>query len=289
MLSRSYLFNIGIFIVLAALWGLSFIFLRLAALYFDIISLANGRIFFACVFLLPFFLFSRMPSKLFFLFGLGLLNSALPFALTSFSATHLPASYLATINSLVPLITVFARNVFFGTKLTRKTGFAVLIGTLGVVLVVGLGPLKLSEEVFISCLASIGAAICYSLSGIFVVHFFKNESLVALSFMSLLSAFIILTPINYFTLDDYVEVPLEGFYSLAILGIFCTGLAYLLYFQVLKFFGPTASSSVTYSVPMFGTLWGVLFLGEVVTWQIGIGCAVILIASIVIFHGESRV
>ena len=81
---------------------------------------------------------------------------------------------------------------------------------------------------------------------------------------------------------------LESLDMLAILGIFCTGLAYLLYFQVLKFFGPTASSSVTYSVPMFGTFWGVLFLGEVVTWQIGIGCAVILIASIVIFQGESQ-
>ena len=140
----------------------------------------------------------------------------------------------------------------------------------------------------VSCFASIGAALCYSLSGIFVMHFFKNKSLIALSFMSLISAFIILTPINYFALDEFPEFSIEGLYSLAILGIFCTGLAYLLYFQVLKFFGPTASSSVTYSVPMFGTLWGVLFLGEVITWQIGIGCVVILIASIVIFQGESR-
>ena len=289
MLTRNYLFNIIIFILLASLWGLSFIFLRLASLHFDVISLANGRIFFACIFLLPFFLLSKIPSQIFFLFGLGLLNSALPFTLTSFSAMHLPASYLATINSLVPLITVCVRRAFFGTIPTKKTGFAVLIGTVGVVLVVGLGPLRFSEEIFISCLASIGAAICYSLSGIFVIHFFKNKSLIALSFMSLISAFIILTPINYFTLDEFPEFPLEGLYSLAILGVFCTGLAYLLYFQVLKFFGPTASSSVTYSVPMFGTLWGVLFLGEIVTWQIAIGCAVILIASIIIFQGESQV
>ena len=288
MLSRSYLFNITIFILLASLWGLSFIFLRLASSHFDVISLANGRIFFACIFLLPFFLFSKIPSQILCLFGLGFLNSALPFALTSFSAMHLPASYLATINSLVPLITVFARRAFFGTIPTKKTGFAVLIGTVGVVLVVGLGPLRFSEEIFIAFLASIGAAICYSLSGIFVIHFFKKTSLIALSFMSLISAFIILTPINYFTLDEFPEFPLEGLYSLAILGVFCTGLAYLLYFQVLKFFGPTASSSVTYSVPMFGTLWGVLFLGEVITWQIVIGCAVILLASIVIFQGESQ-
>ena len=262
--------------------------MRLASSHFDVISLANGRIFFACVFLLPFFLFSRAPSKIFFLFCLGVLNSALPFTLTSFSAMHLPASYLATINSLVPLITVCARRAFFGTIPTKKTGFAVLIGTFGVMLVVGLGPLGFSEEIFLSCLASIGAAICYSLSGIFAIHFFKKESLIALSFMSLISALIILTPINFVMLDGFPEFPLEGLYSLAILGIFCTGLAYLLYFQVLKFFGPTASSSVTYSVPMFGTLWGVLFLGEVITWQIGIGCAVILIASIVIFQGASR-
>ena len=288
MLSRSYLFHIAIFILLASLWGLSFIFLRLASSHFDVISLANGRIFFACIFLLPFFLFSRIPSQFFFLFGLGLLNSALPFVLTSYSAIHLPAGYLATINSLVPLITVCVRGVFFGTIPTKKTGFAVLIGTLGVVLVVGLGPLRFSEEIFIACFASIGAAICYSLSGIFVIHFFKNESLIALSFMSLISSFIILTPINFFTLDEVPKFPLEGLYSLAILGVFCTGLAYLLYFQVLKFFGPTASSSVTYSVPMFGTLWGVLFLGEVITWQIGIGCVVILIASIVIFQGERK-
>ena len=217
-----------------------------------------------------------------------MLNSAVPFVLTSFSALHLPASYLATINSLVPLITVCARRALFGTIPTKKTRFAVLIGTFGVVLVVGLGPLTFSGEILVSCFASIGAALCYSLSGIFVMHFFKNKSLIALSFMSLISAFIILTPINYFALDEFPEFPIEGLYSLAILGVFCTGLAYLLYFQVLKFFGPTASSSVTYSVPMFGTLWGVLFLGEVITWQIGIGCVVILIASIVIFQGESR-
>ena len=288
MISRNYLFNITIFILLASLWGLSFIFLRIASVHFDIISLASGRIFFACIFLLPFFLFSRLPSQIFFLFCLGFLNSALPFTLTSFSAMHLPASYLATINSLVPLITVCARRAFFGTIPTKKTGFAVLIGTLGVVMVVGLGPLRFNEVIFISCLASIGAAICYSLSGIFVIHYFKNKSLIALSFMSLISAFTILAPINYFMLDDIPVFPVEGLYSLAILGVFCTGFAYLLYFQVLKFFGPTASSSVTYSVPMFGTLWGVLFLGEAITWQIGIGCAVILIASIVIFQGESR-
>ena len=288
MLSRSYLFNVTIFILLASLWGLSFIFLRLASSHFDVISIANGRIFFACIFLLPFFLFSRMPSQVLFLFCLGLLNSALPFTLTSFSAMHLPSSYLASINSLVPLITVFARRVFFGTIPTKKTGCAVLIGTLGVVLVVGLGPVRFSEEIFISCLASIGAAICYSLSGIYAIHFFKNKSLIALSFTSLTSAFIILTPINYFTINELPEFPLDGLYSLVILGVFCTGLAYLLYFQVLKFFGPTASSSVTYSVPMFGTLWGILFLGEVITWQIVIGCAVILLASIVIFQGESR-
>ena len=93
---------------------------------------------------------------------------------------HLPAGYLATINSLVPLITVCIRRVFFGTIPTKKTGFAVLIGTLGVILVVGLGPLRFSEEIFIACFASIGAAICYSLSGIFVIHFFKNESLIQL-------------------------------------------------------------------------------------------------------------
>ena len=162
MLSRSYLFNIAIFILLASLWGLSFIFLRLASSDFDVISLANGRIFFACIFLLPFFLFSRIPPQSFFLFGLGILNSALPFVLTSFSAMHLPAGYLATINSLVPLITVCVRRVFFGTIPTKKTGFAVLIGTLGVVLVVGLGPLRFSEELFFACCASIGAAICYS-------------------------------------------------------------------------------------------------------------------------------
>ena len=92
-----------------------------------------------------------------------------------------------------------------------------------------------SEEILVSCFASIGAAICYSLSGIFVIHFFKNKSLIALSFMSLMSAFVILTPINYITLDEFPEFPIEGLYSLAILGVFCTGLAYLLYFQVLKF------------------------------------------------------
>ncbi len=222
------------------------------------------------------------------MFGLGCLNSALPFALTNFSAIHLPASYLATINSLVPLITVFARKIFFGTKMSRITGFAVITGTLGVLLVVGLGPLTLSGEVLISCLSSLSAAICYSLSGIIAVHYFKNESLIALSFVSLLSALIVLCPINYFLLGDFPDIPLEGLYPLALLGLLCTGLAYLLYFKVLKFFGPTASSSVTYSVPVFGTIWSIVLLDEVITWQIILGCVVILIASIAIFQGERK-
>ena len=136
--------------------------------------------------------------------------------------------------------------------------------------------------------ASIGAAICYSLSGIFVIHFFKNESLIALSFMSLISAFIILTPINFFTLDEFPDFSLRGFVFLGNFRSFLYRPRIPIIFSGIKIFGPTASSSVTYSVPMFGTLWGVLFLGEVITWQIGIGCAVILIASIVIFQGESR-
>ena len=210
----------------------------------------------------------------------------MPFALTSFSALHLPASYLATINSLVPLFTVFSRKVLFGTNVSGLTIFAVCLGTSGVVLVMGLGPLEITEDVFLACFASIGAAICYSLSGIVTVQYFKNESLIALSFLSLVCAFIILTPINYYFVEDLPEFSFEGLQYLILLGALCTGLAYLLYFKILKFFGPTASSSITYSVPVFGTMWGVILLGETVTWQIFLGCVVILLASVAIFKGE---
>ncbi len=279
-----------VFILLSAIWGSSFLFLRLAIEDFGPFLLADLRVFFALLSLLPFlFIFKSKKNpkiNLYFFLLLGCLNSAVPFVLFGFAAQDLPSGYLAVINSFVPVWSLFFSYLVLGEKIKFRTFFSASLGILGVMIVVGFGPVTLSLKNIFAIIMAFVATFCYAISGVLTKKYCKNFSEISLSVFCLASATLILIPFTFIDLPT-LKFSLLGLVSIIFLGIVCSGVAMMLYFNLIKSVGPVKATTVTFVVPAFGTLWGTIFLNEVFTIYMGIGIFLILMASIAIFF-ENR-
>ncbi len=280
------------FILLAAIWGSSFLFLRIAINDFGPVLLANLRVVFAFLSLLPFLLLLNkkkiQDKKFVFFIFLGILNSALPFVLFGYSATVLPAGYLAVINSFVPVWSLFLSVLFLGESIRMKTFFSLLLGVLGVMVVVGFGPVSINSKEIIAILFAFFATFCYAISGVLTKKYCQNISGLLLSLYCLGSASIVLFPFSFVDLH-FAKISSVGIISVLMLGILCSGVALLLYFNLLKTVGPVKTTTVTFVVPAFGTMWGTIFLNELFTISMAIGILLILAASISVFFEKSCV
>ncbi len=217
---------------------------------------------------------------------MGVLNSALPFSLMAYASNYLPAGYLAIVNSFVPTCSAILSYFFLKQKITLTLVLGLLAGSTGVSIVVGFGPVNLNMTSILALFCGLLAAFCYALSGVLTVMFFSNSSNIKISFLSLSFASIVLLPFLFLDFNEIKSANTVSWFSVLILGFLCTGLAYLVYFRLLKLLGPTVSSSVTFSVPVFGVLWGTVFLNEVFTVAMGVGCFLVLLASFLVFKNK---
>ena len=217
---------------------------------------------------------------------MGVLNSALPFSLIAYAANYLPAGYLAIVNSFVPLCSAILSYFFLKQKITLTLVCGLIAGTIGVSVVVGFGPVNINLNSFFAIICGLFGAFCYALSGVLTVKYFSNSSNIKISFLSLSFASFVMLPFLIIDINEMKSASSVSWVSVIILGFLCTGLAYLIYFRLLNLLGPTISSSVTFSVPVFGVLWGTLFLNETFTVAIGIGCFLVLLASFLVFKNQ---
>lgn len=277
----------GMLLLLAAFWGASFLFIRMASPVLGPVVLMDLRVLIAGGALVFYALsFARLPAlwsrwKAYLL--LGAVNAALPFTLIAFAELHLPASLAAILNATTPLFAAIVATLWLHDRLTAKKVIGLVVGVIGVGILVGWSALPLNATLFLSVGASLAAAGCYGIGGVYSKVAFKGTPPLALAIGQQLGAGLLLFPFAVLKLPTvFPSVPV--LLAVAALALLSTSVGYLLYFHLMATIGPTNTLSVTFLVPVFGLLWGALFLGESLSlgWLIGL---VVILLSLVLVTG----
>ena len=271
--------ELGALILLGALWGASFLFIRVAVPVLGPFVLMELRVGLAAVALALYAAaLARTPElrarwKQFI--TIGTLNAAVPFSLIATAEIHLTASLAAILNSTTALFAPLVAAAWIGESLVPRQVVGVVSGILGVAVLVGWDPISLNGAVLLSVGAVLAASFSYALGGVYAKRTFAGVPSITLAIGQQAAAAALLLPLAVATLPG--ELPSEAV-ALSVLGLalLCTAAAYLLYFYLIRSVGPTKTLTVTFLIPVFGLLFGVLLLGEPVGIGTLIGLGVIL-------------
>lgn len=269
-------------LLLAAIWGSSFLFTRIAAPEWGPIWLIELRVLIAGFTLLPLVfkldLWSQIRQHWRALLLLGVLNAALPFCLLAYASLSLSAGFTAILNATTPLFGLWIVVLWLQEKLSapRLVGFA--IGFLGVVLLVGWQDIPLTLDQSIAIAAGLLAALLYAIAAPYIQRQFADVSALVVTTGSQLSAAVILVPLLPFSIPSQIP-SYKALLSVLALAIFSSVLAQMLYFHLIKAIGPSKTLTVAYLIPLFAMLWGALALREIVTISMGVGCGLVLLGT----------
>ena len=269
-------------LLLAALWGGSFLFMRIAVPELGPIWLIEFRVLLSGLALLPILLrqglLLEMNQHRRSLMVVGLLNSALPFSLLAFTSLSLPAGTTAILNGTVPFFGVAVAYVWLHEKLTlsRVTGLG--LGFAGVVVLVGLRGAAITPGILVAIATGLCAALMYAIAAPFIRLNLSGVPSLVIATGSQLSAAVFLLPLIPFTQPS--EIPSKQA-LLAVIGLalLSTSLAYILYFRLIQTVGSTRALTVAYLIPLFAILWGALILKEPITVSMVAGGALILLGT----------
>ena len=269
-------------ILLAAIWGLSFIFMRATAEDFGPIVLITIRVGTATLILLG-FLFVKKRRQEFIqywkaLFFIGLLNSALPFSFLAYASLTLNAGILSIINALTPVFAALVAHVWLKDKMTKVQLLGMLIGFSGITYLVW-DKMNWDAVSWLPIVAAVMTTVSYGLAANATKKYLKEVSPITATAGTLFFATLFMMVLALFFLPDFSVIPtLSWGYALA-LGALCTAFAYLLFFRLIQNIGPSKAVSVTFIIPIFSFLWAYLLLGEVVTMRMWVATAVILLGT----------
>ena len=263
--------------ILGAVWGSAFIFIKIAAPEFGAVGLVQTRLLIASLVFLP-VLFTKKYFNLLkpawkHSLVLAVTNNAIPFTLFSFGSFGADSNILAILNATTAFNTMIIAFLWLGEKVTTKQIFGLILGFIGVIILVN--PESSSTSIFSAILCLIGAA-CYSFSTVFIQKYSNNTDKFVLIGWSIVFSCIIMIPITLLNLPS--EIPSSRAILSAIwLGSISTGLAFFGYVYLIEKIGAVKTSTVAYFLPIFGIIWGAVFLNEIITLGIISGCITILI------------
>ena len=273
--------QLAMLLSLAALWGASFLFMRVAVPEFGPVVLSDGRVAVAGLALLAFAsaigakpaLRARWRDYAL----LGTINAALPFSLLSAAELEIEASLAAVLNAMAPLCGALVAAVWLGQRISLAAKAGLVLGVTGVALVVGLSPFTIDLPFVLAVVACLGAAFAYGIGANLVRERFAGEPPLSMAIGQQLAAAVVLLPLV--PVVPVRETPgLVDVACLLALALGSTGVAYLLYFRLLAELGATGGMTVIFVVPVFGVLWGALFLDEAIHLSTVLGGAVILLS-----------
>jgi drug/metabolite transporter (DMT)-like permease len=277
-------------VLLAALWGGSFLFMRIAAPVLGAIPTAFARVALGALGLALLIGVLRAPRAFKGLFAatlaLGVLNSGIPFLMFSLAAKVLPAGYSAILNATTPLMGVLIGSTLFKESVSAWKLVGMGLGLAGVAVLMRAGPADADAAVLLGVGACLVATACYALAGFLTRRWITqrgglDSKLVAIG--SQLGATVLLVPFMawHATVEPspaWSAVDAKVWLSMLALGLLCTSLAYVLYFRLIADVGPLKALTVTFLVPPFGVLWGWWLLGEPVSWAHLAGGGLIAVA-----------
>ena len=271
------------FILLAALWGASFLFMRLGTLEFGPLPTAGMRVLLATVFLWPILLYQGQWPQLRQhwkpVMICGLINSAIPFALFSFALLSISTGLSSILNATVPLFGALVAWLWLGDKPGTSRTVGLVIGFIGVALLAsGKASFKPDASGAVTAwgiLACLLATISYAVAASFTRRYLSGlNSLMVATGSQIGAALGLALP----TLLMWpVQAPsLKAWGALLALGILCTAVAYVLFFRLIEQLGPARAITVTFTIPVFAVFYGVTLLGETVTtWMLFCGVIVL--------------
>ncbi len=273
-------------LLLGAIWGASFLFMRLGAAEFGPVALAFVRVAGAAALLVPLMLWRqqggawRTHGRA--IAGIGIINSALPFLLYAVAALALTTALLSVFNATVPIWGALIAWLWLKDRLSASRWLGLAIGVAGVV---GLGwgkaDFRAGEHGVSAALgvaACLGATALYGLGANVSRRWLQGVPPLAVAAGSQAAATLVL--VVPAALWWPAANPGGKAWAAAIaLSVLCTGLAYILFFRLIARTGAATATSVTFLIPAFALLWGFLALGEMPTGTMLAGCAVILLGT----------
>jgi drug/metabolite transporter (DMT)-like permease len=266
---------------LAALWGSAFLFLKLAAPGLGAILTAELRVLIAGVVLGAYALaigeriaFAQ-HARVFVV--IGAITSAIPFTLYAFSAIHIPAGMNAILNGMSPMFGAIAAALLLRDPLTVRRVGALLLGFCGILVLVGDPAIAAGPMTNWAILAGLLGALSYGFASVGTKLMAPAIAPLTMAVGTQLTAAAMLAP---FLLIAPAPGPitLGALLAATALGVLCSGIGYILYFQLIRNVGPVKLLLVTFLIPVFGVLWGVVFLGEHVGLRTLIGGGIVLAA-----------
>lgn len=266
---------------LAALWGASFLFIRISSPVLGPFLTIQGRVTIAALALLIYMISVKKPLewkkrwKQYLI--IGLLNAVIPSIFIAVAALQLPASMSAILNSMTPLFTALVAWGWLGESMTFRKWLGIFTGTFGVALLVGWSSVPFTFNVIIACIISILSTVSYGFAGVYTKKYLAGVPPLSLAAGQQVGATLILLPVTLvFWKESFQAVTPVAVFSMIGLALFCTTFAYLLYFYLIENAGPTIAASVTLLIPFFGIVWGMVFLKETITWGMIVGLFIIL-------------
>lgn len=268
--------------MLGAIWGASFLFMRVAAPEFGAVPLIAARVGIAAAFLLP-VLARRVGLRSLYehaseLLIIGAINSAIPFSLFAYAVLSVTAGFASVLNSTAPLFGALVAFIWLRDRPGPARVAGLIIGFAGVLVLVWGRVAVADDGGGLAVLAGLSAAVLYGISANYVKKRLGGVDSLVVATGSLVAATVLLTPVAVFYWPQTPPTA-TSWISAVLLAVVCTGIAYILYFRLLSRVGPSKTLAVTYLIPLFGVLWGHFLLREPITASMVAGCTVILIGT----------
>ncbi|MEO0432559.1 MAG: DMT family transporter [Cyanobacteria bacterium J06656_5] len=274
--------HIAELLLLAALWGGSFLFMRIAAPVLGPVWLIECRVLLAGLLLLPVLaklgLLGELRRNLIPLFLVGCLNSATPFLLLAFASVSLPTGLTSILNGTAPLFGTVVASVWLHEKLTPARIAGLMLGFVGVVIVVGWKTIDTTPGSLMAIVAALLAALMYAIAAPYIKQNLADVPSLVATTGSQLGAALIILPALPFTVPQQAPSA-KVVISVLALAILSTAFAYILFFRLIQTIGSTKALTVTYLVPIFAMLWGAIVLQETVTSSMILGCGLVLLGT----------
>jgi len=263
-------------LVLGAIWGASFLFMRVAAQHFGAFGLVEVRLSLGALVLMPLFWRARrqFSARLWLrLAGIAAVNSAVPFVLFAWGAERAPAGIGAITNAMTVMFTALVALVFYGERISTRRGIGLVAGFVGVA-VLASGKMG-GVSVWPAALAGAGAALFYGIGVNLIRRQLVGLPAGAVAAATLSCSALLILPLAIATWPS-APVPALSWLCAVLLGVVCTGFAFVIYYRLIGRIGGPSASTVTYLIPLFGVLWAWLALGEPLTASMAVAGALIL-------------
>tara|TARA_Y100001936_G_scaffold22406_1_gene19873 strand:+ start:275 stop:1159 length:885 start_codon:yes stop_codon:yes gene_type:complete len=272
--------DISELIFLSAIWGSSFLFLRLTSPVFGPIFLIEMRVLSGLAVLLPLVLFlgkrAEFQKHWKMIATVSLMNMAIPFCFFAFSAVYIGAGLLSIINATVPIFSACVAYVVYKERLSRSSLLGLLIGFLGVVVLMFNPDESFGSSGWLAILSALLACLLYGTAINLTVNNLQGVSGLTITAGGLFVSSLVLLPFALWARPEVLPVG-NIWWSVFALGIVCTGFGFVMFYRLIDRIGAGRAIMTTYLIPVFSILWGNIFLGESVTLIMVVGCILVLL------------